>query len=94
MVSLTPLENHSFDENEIIYFLCPYLEFPILQKDDSIRELTDRLFFGADRFKAYVHEKTTPRPKPQVVTDNYYASARKTKYSTAARSNQWCVSSY
>lgn len=54
-----------------------------LQKDDTIRELTDRLFFGADRFKAYVNEKTTSsRSNQQTATDNYYTTAGQPKYPT------------
>ncbi|XP_067944191.1 uncharacterized protein [Watersipora subatra] len=30
----------------------------VKEKDETIRELTDRLFFGADKFKAYVKDKT------------------------------------
>ena len=66
---------------------CFSLMIWTLQKDDSIRELTDRLFFGADRFKAYINEKTTPRNKPhQAVTDNYYTTntSRQTQYSTSS----------
>lgn len=39
------------------------------QKDDSIRELTDRLFFGTGRFQEYLKEKATPRA-------NKYVSSR------------------
>lgn len=36
------------------------LKQKLKEKDDTIRELTDRLFFGAEHFRAYVERKAAP----------------------------------